>query len=238
MAATEIQIHQAQAKILRTLLFKTEARFRDLNTDKLGTDHFTFHLKQLIDQGILEKVGPKYCLTAKGKEFANRFDTEKVAVERQAKLTIMIIAVKNGKSIKYLSQQRLKQPFFGYRCWITGKIRWGEQLLQAAARELEEETGLKGKIEFVGIEHKTDYHHQTNEMLEDKFFYIVKATQTKGKLLENSPGCCNAWLSEKEIISDPKVFEDVPKILKNLKKNKFFFMEDQYKYTPQQYLSI
>jgi len=234
--ATEIKIHEAQAQILKTLLFKTEARFRDLNTTKLTTDHFTFHLKQLIEANIVEKTQKgTYKLTPKGKEFANRFDTEKVALERQAKFTILVLAVKKENGvIKYVSQQRLKQPFYGYRQFVSGKIRWGERVLETAARELKEETGLEGKLEFVGIEHKMDYDF-SERVLEDKFFYIVKATQTRGKLIENFEGGRNSWLTEKEILADPKLFEDIPKILKNLKRNRFFFIEDKYKYSPEQY---
>jgi len=176
--ATDLVIHLAQAQILKSLLFKTEARFRDLNTQKLTTDHFTFHLKQLVEAGIVEKTAKgTYKLTAKGKEFANRFDTEKVALERQAKLGVCIVAImKDHQKSKYLSQQRLKNRFYGYRGFVTGKIRWGEQLLETAARELKEETGLKAKLEFVGMEHKIDYAKEDKQILEDKFFYIIRAT--------------------------------------------------------------
>lgn len=234
--ATEIKIHEAQAKILRTLLFKTEARFRDLNIDKLTTDHFTFHLKQLLEQGIVGKVKEKYRLTAIGKEFANRFDTEKIALERQAKLAICIVGVKKDKKgTKYLSQQRLKNPFFGYRGFVTGKIRWGDRILDTAARELKEETGLTAKLEYVAMEHKMDYAKNTKQMLEDKFFFIVRATQPKGKLIENFEGGRNSWLTEKEIINDSKVFEDVSKILQSVKSKSFIFFEDKYYYSGKQY---
>lgn len=235
--ATEIQIHLAQAQILKTLLFKTEARFRDLNITKLSTDHFTFHLKQLIETGIIEKTQKgTYRLTAKGKEFANRFDTEKVALEKGAKPSVLVVAVKKEQNAtKYITQQRLKHPFYGYRGFISGKLRWGEKVSEAAARELMEETGLAGKLEFVGIEHKMDYNHQTGEILEDKFFYIVKATETAGKLIESFEGGKNSWLSEKEIFADKKLFEDVPKILKGVKSGNFFFLEDKYKYSTEQY---
>lgn len=235
--AVELIIHEAQAQILKTLLFKTEARFRDLNTQKLTTDHFTFHLKQLVEAGIIEKT-PKttYKLTAKGKEFANRFDTEKVALERQAKLAVCIVGVKKqGRIIKFLSQQRLKNPFFGYRGFVTGKIRWGEQLLETAARELKEEVGLEAKLEYVAMEHKMDYSKDSGGVLEDKFFFIIRATRAKGKLIESFEGGRNSWLTEKEMISDPKVFEDVPKILQAVKGKNFVFFEDKYRYSEKQY---
>ena len=234
--ATELEIHQAQAQVLKVLLFRPEARFAELNVSKLSTDHFTFHLKQLVENGIVEKTEKgTYRLTAKGKEFANRFDTEKAALERQAKLAVLVVVVKPFQNVtKYVSQQRLKQPFFGYRGFITGKIRWGETVLETAVRELKEEAGLTGQLELVGLEHKMDYS-ETGEILEDKYFYIVKATNTKGKLIENFEGGKNSWLSEKEILTSENVFEDVPKILKGLMPGHFFFLEDKYNYSKKQY---
>lgn len=234
--ATELEIHQAQAQILRVLLFKPEARFAELNITRLTTDHFTFHLKQLLEAKMIEKNDKgSYRLTVKGKEFANRFDTEKAALEKQAKLAVLIVVVKPFQNVtKYVSQQRLKQPFFGYRGFITGKIRWGETVLETATRELKEEANLTGKLEFVGIEHKMDYS-ETGEILEDKYFYIVKATNPKGKLIENFEGGKNSWLSEKEILASENIFEDVPKILKGLMRGHFFFLEDKYSYSKKQY---
>jgi hypothetical protein len=146
--ATEINLHPIQGKILKILLFQKQARFRDLNPDKISTDQFSFHLKMLLDQGLLTKTEKgTYTLTAKGKEFANRFDTEKIALERQAKVAVLVVGItKEGSQTKYLTQLRLKQPYFGYRGFVSGKIRWGEDVLAAAERELSEETGLKASL--------------------------------------------------------------------------------------------
>lgn len=234
--ATEIEIHQVQAKILKVLLFKPQARFAELNITQLTTDHFTFHIKQLVESGMMVKGAEGlYQLTAKGKEFANRFDTEKVALERQAKLAVLIVAIKVINNVtKFISQQRLKQPFYGYQGFVGGKIRWGETVLETAERELKEETNLTGKLKFVGIEHKMDYS-ETGEILEDKYFYIVKATDTKGKLIENFEGGKNSWLSEKEILAEEKVFEDIPQILKGVIAGQVFFLEGKYNYSAKQY---
>ena len=43
--------------------------------------------------------------------------------------------------------------------------------LQAARRELKEETGLEGKLELVGVKHKMDYSQKGN-LLEDKYFFV------------------------------------------------------------------
>ena len=113
--STEVKLHSVQAKILRELLFKPQARFSELNLTELTNDHFTFHVNQLLEIGLIEKVDKKYTLTTIGKEFANRMDTDTAKLERQAKTAVLVICVrKNRSKTECLVQQRLKQPFYGF----------------------------------------------------------------------------------------------------------------------------
>jgi DNA-binding HxlR family transcriptional regulator len=134
----KLEIHPIQARILRTMLFREKSRFVDLNTLKLPTDHFNFHLKQLLALGLIVKSPDnRYCLTAKGKEFANRLDTDQIVLERQAKISIVVCGVrKSGRTRQYLVQQRLKQPSYGFYGFVSGKIKWGETVSETAARAL------------------------------------------------------------------------------------------------------
>lgn len=204
------EVHPIQAKILRALLFQTEAKFSQLNVDKVPTDQFNFHLKSLVTAQILEKKDGKYFLTTKGKEFANRFDTEKVVMERQAKLTLIVVPIKKiGKKTYRLVHQRLKQPYYGYFGAVTGKIRWGEKVLDAAARELLEETGLIAqKMKTIGVFHKTDFSPE-GSLLEDKFFFMVRVDKFSGKLIESIPEGKNFWMTEEELLANPKHFIDL-----------------------------
>jgi len=224
-------MHQIQNNILRTLLFKETARFTELNINKIPNDHFTFHLKRLIGEGLVRKnQDGSYVLTIAGKEYANRLDTDskEVEIEKQAKIGILVVCTDGlGDKKKYLVQQRLKHPYHGFYGFISGKIKWGEGIYQAALRELEEEAGLKAKLDLVGIEHKIDYSKE-GKLLEDKFFYIVKATSLTGQLLESFEGGRNAWLTQKEIKNLPDLFDDVLKIIKVIDKGKFIFFEDKY----------
>jgi len=212
------------------MLFKKTARFSQLNKTGLSNDHFTFHINELVKSGLVQKLpGRGYTLTTLGKEFANRFDTENKSVERQAKIAALIVCTKkeNGE-IKYLLQQRLKQPYFGFYGFIGGKIRWGETIYEAAKRELQEETGLLGKIKLAGLEHKIDYS-QTNELLEDKFFYVFQVEKTRGKLIEKFNGGKNCWFTKKEIFSLENLFGDVDKIIKMVNRKSLLFSELKYK---------
>jgi ADP-ribose pyrophosphatase YjhB (NUDIX family) len=175
-------------------LFRPYARFAELQKEAgLSSDHFNFYLKQLLDEGFIEKSSGAYALTFKGKEFANRFDTDARTVERQPKVAVCLTIVdSNGK---HLVQQRLKQPFYGYWGRPTGKIRWGETILEAARRELYEETGLRADLQFDSVYHKMDYDKTAGSLLEDKIFFMVRGDNPTGTLIESFEGGRNAWMT-------------------------------------------
>lgn len=208
----EIKIHEYQISILRELLFKPNARFRDLKKVDIENDHFSKHLKYLLNQGLIIKNEGRYSLSDEGKEFANRMDTDSLKLEKQAKLAIALHAVRkaNGKT-EYLVHQRLKEPFYGWYGSHSGKIRWGENPLECAKREFLEETGLTGKFSLKGIVH---YHHfhKDGRLLEDKYFWVFKITDTKGDLIVNVPEGKNVWMSAKEYKSLKNTFATLKEI--------------------------
>lgn len=204
----EAQIHSAQTSILRELLFRPQASYAELQKPTgLGSDHFNFHIKRLIEIGLVKKHDRgRYGLTPRGKEYANKLDTDNNTIERQPK-TAVILAIsrsKNGK-VEYLFQERLKHPYFGYWGFLTGKIRWGETILATAARELKEETNLESRHQLMGTYHEHVYQKESGEMLEDKIFFVVRCTATSGQLMEQFEGGRNAWLTLKEM-KTKKVF--------------------------------
>lgn len=225
-----IKIHPAQSHILKILLFNPQARFAELNELRLSTDHFSFHIKSLMDAGLIVKTQNRYGLTVVGKEFAGRFDVDsaKVGLERQAKISVAVAAVKkeSGKT-KYLLQKRLKQPYFGYQGFITGKIKWGEMVLEAAGREFKEEAGLEGELSLKGVKHKMDYS-SGNELLEDKYFFVVRADNVKGDFKEIIEGGHNFWLTKKEVLALPNLFHSVKDVIEMVSQSDFVFSESKY----------
>lgn len=205
----EVKVHDAQMVILRELLFHPSVSFAKLQkiTD-MTSDHFNFHLQKLVELKLVEKVSRgTYSLTPRGKEYANKLDTDNHTIERQPK-TAVILAVertKNGKK-EYLFQERLKQPYYGFWGFATGKVRWGETITQTAERELMEETGLTADHKVAGVYHELVYQQETGEQLEDKIFFVVHCTNTKGKLVEEFEGGRNSWMTRDQAIKQPKIF--------------------------------
>lgn len=231
----EASAHTAQMKILRHLLLSPHAGFAQLQkqTD-LTSDHANFHIKKLIDEGYITKNDDeRYVLTRAGKEYANRMDTVDNVIEKQPKLSVALI-IENPEG-KYLAQQRLKQPYYGFWGRPTGKIRWGETMLEAAERELTEETGLTANLSVAGFYHKMDYDKDSGDLLEDKVFVLIYGTNPQGELVVDDEGHHNEWLSDEELHERGKYFQSVPEITAMAKKSAANFMEHKYEYGKDEY---
>lgn len=231
----EASAHEAQMKILRHLLLSPSAGYAELQKQTgLSSDHANFHVKKLVDVGYMQKDSDnKYTLTRAGKEYANRMDTDENIIEKQPKLSVVLV-IENTAG-KVLQQQRLKQPYYGFWGFATGKIRWGETILEAAARELLEETGLTADLREAGLFHKMDYDKVTGEFLEDKYFCIVHGKNPKGELLVDDEGHHNEWLSHGEVLAKDKVFESIVETAELAQRGGFHLVEKKYYYTSDEY---
>jgi ADP-ribose pyrophosphatase YjhB (NUDIX family)/predicted transcriptional regulator len=236
----EVKIHEAQVAILRELLFHPSAGYAEMQKPTgLTSDHFNFHISRLVELGFVEKKQRgEYTLTHKGKEYANKLDTDSNTIERQPKVSVLIVGWRDREGTKereFIMQQRLKNPYYGYWGWLGGKIRWGETVTEAAARELKEETGLEADLEYKGLYHKMDYNQQTREMLEDKFFFLVRATNFRGDLIVNYEGGKNAWCTAAEMDKLDKIFQGMRETYGYARGDQLTFNEQRFYYNPSEY---
>lgn len=231
----EASAHEAQMKILRHLLLSPSAGFAELQKQTgLTSDHANFHIKKLLEVGYIEKnADDKYTLTRIGKEYSNRMDTDDNVIEKQPKVSVALI-VENDEG-KFLAQQRLKQPYYGFWGRPTGKVRWGETILEAGARELMEETGLTADLRVGGFYHKMDYDKESGDMLEDKIFVLVHGTNPQGELIVQDEGHRNEWLSDEEFATKDISFQSVEIITDLATSDSLGFLENKYRYTKDEY---
>lgn len=222
-------LNQIQLKILSLLLFNPKARFRDLNIDKMTTDNFSYHLRFLLTEGYLKKDKLTYSLTSKGKMVAGKIDTTVHQLERQPKVSVVIIPHKTvGNSQLFLVQQRTKEPYFGYKGFITGKVKFGETLEQTAQRELGEEAGIGGKFRFCYEIHEMVYSQLTGEQLEDKFFHIIECYDLTGKVNKKTPEGLNRFVTAQNFVKMKPIYHNEIDLLTWFLQKDFKFKEHKY----------
>ncbi len=116
---------------------------------------------------------------------------------------------------------------------MTGKIRWGESIMEVADRELMEETGLTAQIKLQGIYHERTYSEESGEQLEDKIFFIMLATNPQGKLIEKFEAGANHWTTPEFALTN-KVYTSFATELAIIKGEKSF-CEEIHKYKKEEF---
>lgn len=213
----EPKIHTVQTAILRELLFRQQVGYADLQKPTgLTSDHFNFHISRLVELGLVNRIEKGvYKLSLAGKEYANKLDTDNSMIERQPKVAVMLAITREFDGVhKYVVQRRVKNPNFGFYGFPTGKIRWGETILQTAKRECIEETGLELGFTVAGVYHEHVRADETGELFEDKIFFVCRGESVSGDLQDHFEGGENQWLTIDEFLGKDKKFSSVQDELK------------------------
>ena len=200
-------LHDAQLAALGVLLHVHTARFSKMATAAgLSSDHMNFHIHRLVELGLIEhapKSYGEYRLTKIGKDIASKMGVTSNTIDAQPKISVILL-VSDDKGL-LLRQERLRHPYYGYWARPSGKILPGEQLLDAAARILRDETGLAADLRMAGIEHRIE-HDEFGESIDDKYLFIVEGKSPIGNLIGETPGRKNHWISKQDYDKKEKRF--------------------------------
>lgn len=216
-----IDLHRAQASILYDLRHKQAARFSELMAQTtLTSDSFKFHLSKLVKLGLVNKRGDgRYELSRVGKEFANDLSESRHDIQKRPKLSMLLVVkeVDPAGNERFLFQRRLRQPFYGYWGLISGPIPWGVEIEVAASHELKKQTDLEADFKVRGFRRQRDYEAVSGELLEDKLFAILIASNVRGDLKTDWPHGENEWLTPAELNSRRPIFSVTEAVIKPTK---------------------
>lgn len=220
--------HSIQINILQKLLYSNGLRYSQIKSSDMDGSRFTFHLDRLIGLEYITKSNLKYVLTPAGKELANTMDIGDESIKSQAKISVLLVCIdRRSKKDRYLLYTRLKSPFYGYQGYPTGKVKWGEDIISAAKRELFEETGLKGSPKLFAIRHYKILDSK-KKLLEDKIFFAYKIINPTGKLVGNSEGEYR-WVNKDEIWDYlQKPVDEIQEITEAIDNKSITFLEKEY----------
>jgi ADP-ribose pyrophosphatase YjhB (NUDIX family) len=142
--------HHIQKHIIDVLMYMKVARFRDLRPPKTDTNLFSYHLKGLIKNGLVEKTDKGYTLSSEGLSYVDRVSSEKKIIRTQPKIITMLV-IQNGNG-DILLQRRTKQPYIDTWTLPYGKLHIEDRSAQEAAqREAFEKLGMENpELEHAG----------------------------------------------------------------------------------------
>jgi ADP-ribose pyrophosphatase YjhB (NUDIX family) len=223
------QLHKAQLAVLRTIRHAPTARFSELmRPSGLESDSFKFHLRKLVGWKLVEKNGDgSYRLSLTGKEYANNLDKVTRAVQKQPKLSVMVVVRHPQSHDTYLMQLRQRNPYWGYWGFISGPIRWGMTPEDAARQELLKQAGLDASFQVLNFLRKRDFEQGTGKLLEDKQFVIVEANVTTTDL-KPYPHGQNSWMTEEELRGQRAYFAETIEVLGMLDAGEVYREKDSW----------
>lgn len=132
--------HHLQRQMLHTLIKYDAARFADLRPKTIDSNVVTYHLQQLMKQGLIEKKDGHYYVTAQGKIAGTTVTLTKSEQLAQAH-TVFFIAAQNTDGA-WLLRKRLFHPMLNKSGFVHGEPVAGQAISETAGEVFTEKTGL------------------------------------------------------------------------------------------------
>lgn len=134
-------MHHIQKHILKVLAYAKWARFRDMRPPKTDSNAYSYHLRALQKEGLVEKGEKGYRLSPAGLSYVDRVSIEKFELRLQPKIITMIISQNEEGAVQMWQKQ--KQPFIGAWTLPNGKMHIADASIEAAAlREAKEKVNI------------------------------------------------------------------------------------------------
>ncbi len=202
-----------QAGILWELYQNDTLSFSALNADKLSSDQFSYHLRRLSQRQLIEKTSDgSYRLTVMGRSKAILLDGTGNQRIIQGYLACRLVISKIVDGVEHLlMQERQRVPFKGYLAEPGGKILYGEDMQEAAERNLMRECGLACPLQLKGMIHIKD-HHQGN-VVQDKYFVVFRGHDPSGTFTQSGMTGHNRWMTREQIATADLKHKGVDEII-------------------------
>lgn len=143
-------MHHIQKHILKVLAYTKWARFRDMRPPKVDSNAYSYHLRALQKEGLVEKAEQGYRLSPAGLSYVDRVSIEKFELRTQPKIITMLVSQNQEGAVQMWQKQ--KQPFIGAWTLPNGKMHVTDESVTAAAlREAAEKVDIvPSAIQHVG----------------------------------------------------------------------------------------
>lgn len=219
-------MHVIQKDILAKLITSPYLRYSYLKPTNIEGNHFMYHLKALMRDGLVVKNEQgQYLLSPEGKLNADKLSLQNYAPRKQPSI-VTLITCQNAKG-QWLVYKRKRQPLIDQIGFVYGKLHLEETIEQAAHRELKEKTGLQCELIHRGDGYITIY--EGSDLVSQIMFHLFYGKNPFGEIKKTTkPGVASwAWREE---FNHPPFMPSMSDLAELLAKHKDrFFVELTYK---------
>ena len=219
-------MHWIQNYVLQQLILSPDRRYADLKPANVEGNLFMYHLRQLMKEKLVQKrADGRYELTSTGQEYADRLSLQTFKPRLQPRIVTLIVG--QNPQGQWLLYRRKRQPLIGQVGFPYGKLHQGESVQQAAERELQEKTGLTGRLEHRGDGYITIT--EGDSIVSQVMFHLFYSEHLSGVPTADSKIGEAFWGDPAETPSN-KLIKSVPDLIKLLQQNPHsrFFAELSY----------
>ncbi|HEV2413066.1 MAG TPA: hypothetical protein VGS28_04680 [Candidatus Saccharimonadales bacterium] len=119
-------LNHIQRSILHHLYINDSSVYSDLKPKELTGNSFNYHLRHVTEQNLVEKIGDKYRLTAKGRLLVDSVSLEnmKLKLRPTSGMSVMLHSGQHG----ILLYESKRAPLRGFTGFPFGKLRLGDSL--------------------------------------------------------------------------------------------------------------
>jgi ADP-ribose pyrophosphatase YjhB (NUDIX family) len=220
-------------KIFRTLMHFPGSSFTDLWDKQVESNKFTYYLKKLESEELIEKKEAKYYLTLKGKSIATTISGETGQAKKRPYVALLLI-IKKGE--EYIFYHRLKEPYYDNWGFPGAKVEYGEEILPAAKRELLEETGLTAEGKIIAVQNGLTINN--NEIFGHMTQFFILFKDPTGNLINESREGTYEWATKERILLEKNLFPDVPEAIKIVEEGKFVVRETKFIQEDEKFIGI
>lgn len=190
-------MHKIQKIILKRLLVKNKQKYSELTKGYNFEDNIVFHLKQLTNQGYIEKQGTEYQITTSGVKTITNFDLDSLD-DTGFKTFFLGFICKCGDEYLLKEHKNENQTFYNLP---SGKPNFGENIEDSLIRTFRENTNLELNVKdfkYISLHLKTVKTPIGETLFDDAFaVYEVNITEEQKEKVNLHKNI--KWFSLKEI---------------------------------------
>lgn len=139
-----------EKEILNAFLYNEKLKFNEIGKHlDTRSNKLSYHIKKLIEKGVLEKSGDYYSLSEKSEHIIPYIS------EKKSALPVILACIKNSKDEIFLVKRK-KRPFKEMLGLPGGRLLMNESIKRATERIMKEKFNIKCKlkeINSISLEH-------------------------------------------------------------------------------------